>query len=81
MPNRVTPEQVKQGRGAIDELAEAAGRDPSSIQISVFGQASDRDLVLRLAEAGADRVTIMVETAPAAETMTQLESIAAALLK
>ena len=81
MPNRVTPEQVKQGRAAIDELAEAAGRDPSSIKISVFGQASDRDLVLRFEEAGADRVMIRVETAPEAETMAQLESIAAAVLK
>ena len=81
MPNRVTPEQVKQGRAAIDELAEAAGRDPSSIKISVFGQASDRDLVLRFEEAGADRVMIRVETAPEAETMPQLESIAAAVLK
>ena len=81
MPNRVTPEQVKQGRAAIDELAEAAGRDPSSIKISVFGQASDRDLVLRFEEAGADRVMIRVETAPEAETMAQFESIAAAVLK
>lgn len=81
MPNRVTPEQVKQGRAAIDELAEAAGRDPRSIKISVFGQASDRDLMLRLGEAGADRVMIRVETAPEAETMAQLESIAAAVLK
>ena len=81
MPNRVTPEQVKQGRAAIDELAEAAGRDPSSFQVSVFGQASDRDLVLRFEEAGADRVMIRLETAPEAETMAQLESIAAAVLK
>ncbi len=81
MPNRVTPEQVKQGRAAIDELAEAAGRDPNSIQISVFGQASDRDLVLRFEEAGADRVMIRVETAPEAETMAQLESIADTVLR
>ncbi len=81
MPNRVTPEQIKQGRATIDELAEAAGRDPSSIQIAVFGQASDRDLVLRLEDAGADRVMIKVETAPEAETMAQLDSIAAAVLK
>ena len=81
MPNRVTPEQIKQGRATIDELAEAAGRDPSSIQIAVFGQASDRDLVLRLEEAGADRVMIKGETAPEAETMAQLDSIAAAVLK
>ena len=81
MPNRVTPEQVKQGRAAIDELAEAAGRDPSSFQVSVFGQASDSDLVLCFEEAGADRVMIRLETAPEAETMAQLESIAAAVLK
>jgi len=35
MPIRVTPEQVKMGRAAIDELAEVAGRDPKSIRVMV----------------------------------------------
>ena len=32
MPTRATPESVKAGRASLDELAEAAGRDPKSIR-------------------------------------------------
>ena len=81
LPNRVSPEDVKKGRAAIDELAEAAGRDPKSIPISVFGQVPDRDLVNRFEEAGADRVMISLDTEPEAETMARLESIAEAVLR
>ena len=35
MPVRVTEEQVRAGRATMDELAEAAGRDPSTIQLIV----------------------------------------------
>ena len=35
MPVRVTPEQVKMGRATLDELAEAAGRDPKTIRLMV----------------------------------------------
>ena len=80
LPNRVTPEDVRKGRAVIDELAEAAGRDPKSISISVFGQLPDRDLVGRFEEAGADRVMIRLETEPEAETMAELESIAETVL-
>ena len=80
LPNRVTPEQVEQGRAAIDELAEAAGRDPASIQVSVFGQPADRDLVRRFQEAGADRVMIRLETAAEAESLAAMEGIAEAVL-
>ncbi|MCI0797002.1 MAG: LLM class F420-dependent oxidoreductase, partial [Chloroflexi bacterium] len=63
MPNRVTPEDVKKGRAKLDELADAAGRDPKSIQIMVFGQQADRDLLKTLEEAGADSVAVRLETA------------------
>lgn len=80
MPNRVTPEQIEAGRQTLNELANAADRDPASISISVFGQPSDQALVSELLDAGADRVMIRVETANEPETMSQLESIAEALL-
>ena len=80
MPNRVTPEQIKQGRATIDELAEAAGRDPSSLSISVFGQPADRDLIEQLQEAGADRVMVRLETAAEEESIASIESIAEAVL-
>ena len=80
MPNRVVPEEIKQGRETLNQLAEEAGRDPKSIVISVFGQQADSDLNRRLEEAGADRVMIRVETANEEDTMNQLDSIAEAVL-
>ena len=64
-------------RAAIDRACEAAGRDPKSITITVYGQAADRDLFRGLFDAGADRVVarpVHVETE--AEMAAQLEAIA-----
>ena len=80
LPNRVTPEDVAKGRATLDELASAAGRDPASIQVTVFGQQPDRDLLKRFEEAGADRVTIRLETAAEAESLADVERIAEAVL-
>ena len=80
LPNRVSPEDVAKGRATLDELASAAGRDPASIQITVFGQQPDRDLIRRFEEAGADRVTIRLETAAEAESLADVERIAEAVL-
>ena len=80
LPNRVTPEDVAKGRATLDELASAAGRDPESIQITVFGQQPDSDLLKRFEEAGADRVTIRLETADESESLANAERIAEAVL-
>lgn len=80
MPNRVTPEQVAQGRATISELADAAGRDPAGISVSVYGQPADAELIERLAEAGADRVMVRLETAGEDEAIANLEAIAEAAL-
>ena len=80
MPNRVTPDDISAGRQTLNELASDAGRDPESINISVFGQPADRDLVSSLFEAGADRVMIRVETAEQDPTFAQLDQIAEAVL-
>lgn len=79
MPNRVTPEDVKKGRAALDELADAAGRDPNSIEIMVFGQQADRDLINALEEAGANSVAVRLETGPEAEAISNLEKMAEAV--
>jgi len=81
MPNRVVPEDVQKGRATLDELAEAAGRDPKSIIISVFGQQPDADLLKGFEEAGANRVMIRVETANEEDTLKNLHSIAETVLK
>ena len=80
MPNRVTPADISAGREKMSQLASDAGRDPSSINISVFGQPADRDLVSALFDAGADRVMIRVETADQDATFAQLDQIAEAVL-
>jgi probable F420-dependent oxidoreductase len=79
MPNRVTPEDIKKGRATLDELAEAAGRDPKSIQIMVFGQQADRDLLNALEEAGADSVAVRLETGNEKEALERMEKMAKAV--
>ena len=80
MPNRVAPDDVRAGRDRLNALAADAGRDPASINISVFGQPADRALTDALFAAGADRVMIRVETADEGDTYAQLERIAASVL-
>ncbi len=79
MPNRVTPEDIKKGRAALDKLADAAGRDPKSIQIMVFGQQADPDLLNALEEAGADGVAVRLETGNEEEAINNMEKMAEAV--
>ena len=80
LPIRVTPEEVKMGRATLDALAAAAGRDPSTIDITVFGQASDRDTLQRFAEAGASRAIVRLSTTLSDAALTELEQMAAQVL-
>ena len=80
MPNRVEPDDIRAGRAVLDELATAAGRDPASLVISVFGKPADKGLIDRFEQAGADRVMISVPTADEAESLATLEGIAEAVL-
>jgi probable F420-dependent oxidoreductase len=82
LPNRITPEKLRESRATLDRLAKDAGRDPSTITISVYGQPADRDLIRRLHDAGATRVIVRppaVGTEP--EMATQLTRIAEAVLR
>lgn len=62
MPTRATPEDIKKGRATLDKLADAAGRDPSSIDITVFGEASDPEALKRFEEAGANRAIVRFDS-------------------
>ncbi len=80
LPNRIGPEDLTAARKELDRLATAAGRDPKSITITVYGQEPNRDLVQGLLAAGANRVVLRpnhVETE--AEMGAQLEKMAAAV--
>jgi probable F420-dependent oxidoreductase len=80
MPIRLTPEEVKRGRATLDALATAAGRDPSTLDITVFGQSSDRDTLQRFAEAGASRAIVRLSTTLDDAALTELERMAAQVL-
>ncbi|MCH8988802.1 MAG: LLM class F420-dependent oxidoreductase [Chloroflexi bacterium] len=79
MPVRATPESVKAGRASLDELADAAGRDPKSIQILVYG-ASSRDEIKQMEEAGADMATVRLPSTEAGEALPGLEKLAEEML-
>ena len=77
LPNRTTPDQLRESRATLDRLAKDAGRDPNAISISVHGQPADRDLIHRLLDAGATRVLVRPATVKTdAEMGAELERIA-----
>jgi probable F420-dependent oxidoreductase len=82
LPNRATPEQVRESRATLDRLAREAGRDPARLTISIYGQPPDRDLVKRFEDAGADRVVIRPNAVKTdADMAAQLGSIAETVLR
>ena len=82
LPNRITPAEVETSRGQLYAMAKAAGRDPRSITISVYGQPPDRTLVQSLLNAGADRVVVRPEHVETEASMgEQLERMAEAVLR
>jgi probable F420-dependent oxidoreductase len=82
LPNRVTPDQLREKRATLDRLAREAGRDPASLTISVHGQPADRDLIERLHDAGATRVIVRPATTKSEpEMVRELTRIAEAVLR
>ena len=80
MPTRATPAEVEKGRAVLDELATAAGRDPKSLDITVFGQASDPGMVQEFAAAGANRVIVRLANTTNNDALTELEQMAKQVL-
>ena len=80
MPVRVTEEQVKMGRATLDELAEAAGRDPNSIRLMACNVPADPDFIGRLEAAGADRVTVSLPAEAGDQVLAEMEKLAAAVM-
>ena len=77
LPNRITPERLREARAQLDALAGEAGRDPSSLTITVSGQPADRDLIETYLEAGANGVVVRPEYMETEEDMgNELERIA-----
>ena len=80
MPTRATPEDIRQGREKLNELAAQAGRDPKSIQVIAYSLPPDREVVKDYEEAGADMGTHRVASLPEKEALAQLEDIARKVL-
>ena len=82
LPNRVTPDELRERRATLDRLARAAGRDPAAITISVHGQPADRDLIRRYHDAGATRVIVRPATTRSEPDMVaELTRIAEAVIR
>ena len=80
LPNRVTPEQVQAGRATLDELAATKGRDPKSIQITVFGRAPDKAEIKSFADAGAEGAVVRVPGESTEEALANLDQYARQVL-
>ena len=80
MPVRADVEKVAQGRATMDELAEAAGRDPRSIEISVYGAPPERDEIMKFGEAGANRAIVNLSSTLEGEGLEALETLAKKVL-
>jgi alkanesulfonate monooxygenase SsuD/methylene tetrahydromethanopterin reductase-like flavin-dependent oxidoreductase (luciferase family) len=80
MPTRATPDDIKTGRSTLDKLCEAAGRDSRAIEIIVYGEASDLEMLKRFEEAGASRVIVRLATTEGDAALTELERMAEHLL-
>ena len=79
MPVRATPDGVRAGRAALDELSDAVGRDPKSIQILIYG-ASSREEIKQMEDAGADMATVRLESTDPDKVMDGLEKLAEEML-
>ena len=76
-------DQLVAGRTALRELAEAAGRDPATIRVTVFGaegQWRKRRSVDALAAAGAEHVTIWLTARDTDGIRRELDALAKELL-
>ena len=80
MPTRATPEEIRQGRDTLNELAAQAGRDPASIQVLAYGMPADRELLRAIEEAGADEAVVAVAATPEDQALAELEEIAQKVL-
>ena len=75
MPYRITPVEVERGRQKLHELATDAGRDPASIEVTVFTPPSGIDLMKRYEDAGADRLLVELRETGEDETLAVLEGV------
>ena len=74
MPNRITPDGIENGKNQLKELCNEAGRDVSSIGITVYGATPDPSVVDELFSAGAERVVLTIDSVGESEALAQLDN-------
>ncbi|MGE0057974.1 MAG: hypothetical protein AB7T32_08320, partial [Dehalococcoidia bacterium] len=72
--------ELKQRIAELKQRAEDAGRDPASIEVSIYAAPRQADIVEELLEAGADRCIFHIPTGSAEEVRAAVED-AASLIK
>ena len=80
MPSGSNPEQIKQGRDTLNELAVRSGRDPRSIQVLAYTAPADREMLKAYEDAGADAAVVRVATGPEKDALAELEEVASRVL-
>jgi hypothetical protein len=83
MPVRFKPDELKEGRQTLNELAARAGRDPESIEVLAFGSSGrfkTKDEIKMLEQSGVTHTTIWLDT-DGDGVLKELESLASAVLK
>jgi alkanesulfonate monooxygenase SsuD/methylene tetrahydromethanopterin reductase-like flavin-dependent oxidoreductase (luciferase family) len=83
MPARVMVKEIRDGRAALNELAEQAGRAPQSIEVVAFGmpdQFREREELKDLEKAGASHVTIWLAQTEGHEAIAEMEELAREIL-
>jgi len=80
MPTRMSPERIQDNRNRLNELATAAGRDPATLPIRVFGAPNDADAKKRYEDAGAQAMVILLPPTQREAAVRILEETAQRLL-
>ena len=80
IPIPASPNEVRDGRATLDRLAESAGRDPTSIQVTVDHVPAERQLIEQYADAGAGRAIVLLSTKTEDKSLAELDRIAIAVL-
>ena len=80
MPTRMSPERLQENRNRLNELATAAGRDPATLPIRVFGAPNDADAKKRYEDAGAQAMVILLPPTKSDDAVRILEDTAQRLI-
>lgn len=82
LPFVTHPKELTEGKAQIAKYAAAVGRNPASLEISAFappGMYKSAKDIKALADAGADSVVLWLDAGSQADTLAQIEALAAEL--